>query len=90
MFPEEDMATLTKTYQQRTQRVALTWKWDEFIEKHIPRRCMLVSVGLILAGMSIPALMLIHLLPVTFFLGFVGFALAATGGIMALTYCGEI
>jgi len=84
------MATLTKTYQPGTQRMALTWKLDEFIEKLIPRRCMLVSVGLILAGMSIPALMLIHLLPVTFFLGFVGFALAATGGIMALTYCGEI
>lgn len=84
------MATLTKTYQPGTQRVALTWKWDEFIERLIPRRCMLVSVGLILAGLSIPALMLIHLLPASFFLGFVGFALAATGGVMALTFCSEI
>ena len=84
------MATLTKTYQSRTQRVALTWKWHEFIEKLIPRRCMLVSVGLILAGLSIPALMLVNLLPATFFLGFVGFALTAAGGIMALTFYGEI
>jgi hypothetical protein len=84
------MATLTKTYQPKEQRVALTWKWDEFIEKLIPRRCMLVSAGLILAGLSIPALMLFHVLPATFFLGFVGFALAATGGVMALILCGEI
>ncbi len=89
------MATLTKTYQPKTyqpktQRVASTWRWDVFIERLLPRRCMLVSVGLILAGLSLPALMLIHLLPVTFFLGFVGFALVATGGTMALIFCGEI
>jgi hypothetical protein len=51
---------------------------------------MVISVGLILAGLSIPVLMVIHLLPATFFLGFVGFALAATGGVMALIFCGEI
>lgn len=84
------MATLTKTYQPKTLPVALSWKRDKFIEKLIPRRCMLVSVGLILAGLSIPALMLIHLLPATFFLCFVGFALAAAGGVLALIFCGEV
>jgi hypothetical protein len=40
--------------------------------------------------MSIPLLMVVQLLPISLFLGFVGFALVATGGVMALIFCGEI
>jgi hypothetical protein len=40
--------------------------------------------------MSIPALMALHLLPITFLLGFVGFSLVAIGSVMALIFCGEI
>jgi hypothetical protein len=54
-----------------------------------PRPCMVVSVGLILAGLSIPFLMLLGLLPLSFVLAFLGFALTAAGGIMALIFCGE-
>jgi hypothetical protein len=84
------MATVIKTYRPHTIHVPWVLKWEEFIERFIPRRCMVISVGLILAGLSIPVLMVIHLLPATFFLGFVGFALAAIGGVMALIFCGEI
>ena len=84
------MATLTHAYKPTLARIASIKKRDEFIEKLIPRRCMVVSVGLIFAGMSIPLLMAVQLLPVTLFLGFVGFALVATGGVMALIFCGEI
>jgi hypothetical protein len=84
------MATLTHNYKPNLALIALIKKRDEFIEKLIPRRCMLVSVGLILAGFSIPVLMLLQFIPATFLLGFVGFALAATGGVLALTLCGEI
>jgi hypothetical protein len=84
------MATLTQTYKPNLARMAWVKKRDEFIEKLIPRRCMVVSVGLILAGLGIPMLMVIQWLPVTFLLGFVGFALTATGGVLALVFCGEI
>ena len=60
------------------------------IVKLIPRRCMVISTGSVLAGLSIPLLMTVGLLPVTLFLGGVGLALAAAGGLMVFTYCGEI
>jgi hypothetical protein len=84
------MATVSKIHNPKTMRIAMVGKNDELMEKHLPRRCMVVSVGQILAGMSIPALMVLHLLPVTFLLGFVGFALVASGSVMALIFCGEI
>ena len=84
------MATLSKTYKANTLLIDLTRKCNGLVEGRLPRRCMVVSVGLTLAGSSIPVLMAFHLIPVTLLLGFVGFALAATGGIMALTFCGEI
>ena len=84
------MATLTQAYKTTLARIAYIQKRDEFIEKLIPRRCMVVSVGLIFTGMSIPLLMAVQLLPVTLLLGFVGFALTATGGAMALIFYGEI
>jgi hypothetical protein len=84
------MATHTQTIGPALARIDFIKKRDDFIEKIIPRRCMVVSVGLIFAGMSIPLLMEVGLLQVSFLLGFVGFALVATGGILALIYYGEI
>jgi hypothetical protein len=71
-------------------RVGQVKKRDEFIEKLIPRRCMAVSAGLMFVGLSIPMLMLLQFVPATFLLGFAGFAFTATGGVLALTLCGEI
>jgi len=84
------MDTLAKTCEPKTMRMAMIKERDKPIRKRLPRRCMVVSVGLILAALSIPALMAIHLLPITLLLGFVGVALAASGGVMALIFCGEI
>ena len=85
------MTTLTKTYKPYPMNIARTIKIrDRFINAHLPRRCMLVSTGLILAGLSLPVLMVLDLLPVTFSLGFVGLVLVASGSVMALTFCGEI
>ena len=84
------MATLTHSFKLRHVRVAFTEKRDRIIERLMPRRCMLVSTGLILAGLSIPVLMILDVLPITLLLGFIGFALGATGGVMALVLCGEI
>jgi len=84
------MSKLTEAYTFKMARIVLIKKRDHFIEKLFPRRCMVVSVGLILAGLSIPVLMVLQILSITFLLGFVGFALVATGGVLALIFCGEI
>jgi hypothetical protein len=84
------MATLSEAYPTAFTRRAFFNKRDELIEKLMPRRCMVVSVGLIFAGMSIPMLMLVLALPLSLLLGFLGFALAATGGVLSLIFCGEI
>ena len=85
------MATLTHTYhRQYPLRLALARKIDLIIEALLPRRCMVVSVSLVLAGLSIPLLMVIGLIPVNLLLGFIGFALTAMGGVLSLTLCGEI
>jgi hypothetical protein len=84
------MAALTQTYTPVLTHIAFLEKRDKFIEKLIPRRCMVVSVGLILAGMSIPMLMVVQLIPINFILGFAGFALVEAGSVMALFFYGEI
>lgn len=84
------MATLSQAFPTTFARRAFFNKRDELIEKLMPRRCMVVSVGLIFAGMSIPMLMLVQVLPLSLLLAFLGFALAATGGVLSLIFCGEI
>ena len=84
------MATLTYSYKSNPARIAFIKKRDEIIENLMPRRCMVVSAGLIFAGLGIPLLMLIQLLPATFALCFVGFALTVIGGLLTLIRCGEI
>lgn len=84
------MVTLTQNYRPTTIRITLIRKRDALFERLLPRRSTVVSVGMILAGISIPALMAFKLLPVTLLLGFVGLALVAVGGVLALVYCGEI
>jgi hypothetical protein len=84
------MATLTHPTRPNLARIAFVKKRDKIIDEIKPRRCTLISAALMIAGLSIPMLMAVNLLPVTFWLAFAGFALAATGGVMALTLCGEI
>jgi hypothetical protein len=84
------MSTLSQNYPTVFPRRAFYNKGDELIEKLMPRRCMVFSVGLIFGAMSIPFLMLVQVLPLSLLLGFLGFVLAAAGGVLTLIYCGEI
>jgi hypothetical protein len=56
----------------------------------LPRLRTLLTVAFILGGLSMPGLMFFEVIPVNFLLGFIGLALTATGGVMALIFCGEI
>jgi len=84
------MATITQNYKPNLMYVIFVQKRDDLIEKLTPRRHMVISVGMILAGIGIPALMIFKLLPASLLLGFAGVALIAVGGVLALVCCGEI
>lgn len=84
------MNTNIKTYRPITLQNTRVKEPGKFIKKLIPRSCTALAITMILAGLSIPALMALNLLPITLVLGFAGFALAATGGVIALIFCGEI
>jgi hypothetical protein len=87
---EAPMATLTQSYKPATARIVFARKFDNLLEGLMPRRSMVVSVGMIFAGLGIPALMVFKVLPLSMFLGFLGLALIAAGGILALVWYGEI
>jgi hypothetical protein len=56
----------------------------------IPRPRTLLTAFLFLGGASIPVLLALSILPLNFLIGFIGFAMTATGSIMALVFCGEV
>ena len=84
------MATLTQSYKTHTVRMVFIRKFDNLLERLMPRPRMAVSVGMILAGMGIPVLMVFKFLPASLLLGFAGLALIAVGGVLALVCCGDI
>lgn len=84
------MATLTQNYRPNVLRLVLTRKRDDLIEKLMPRRSTVVSVGLMLAGIGVEALMVFGLLPLSLLLGLAGLAMMGVGGVLALVFCGEI
>jgi hypothetical protein len=69
---------------------AFVEKSERRVRRSSARPCMVVSVGLVLAGMGVVVLMVLGFLPLTFLMAFLGFALTAVGGVMALIFCGEI
>ncbi len=84
------MAALSKVRLIPACRVAAIGLFDKIFGRRIPRRCMVFSAGLILAGLSVPLLMAIGCLPATFPLGLLGWALVFLGGYRLLTRCGEL
>ena len=58
--------------------------------RRMPRRCTILIIGLVCAGLAIPLLMAARLLPITLLLGFLTLALLAAGGGLLLARCGEI
>ncbi len=84
------MAAFTQAYTLKLTRIAFIKKRNVFIDKILPRRCMVVSAGMILAGWGIPLFMVVQLLPATLIFGFVGFVLVATGGVLTLVFYGEV
>ncbi len=84
------MATLAQASLPKLARIALRKKRDNFLENLAPRFCMVISAGMILAGLGIPALIMIQILPASLLLCFASLTLAAFGGIMWLTFYGDL
>lgn len=55
-----------------------------------PRLCMLISVGLVLVGISLPILMVLQMIPGNLIINFLGFGMVSTGSILTLIKCGEV
>ena len=62
----------------------------EKIHIPLPHPRVVTITALLLGGPLIAALMLFEILPLSFLLGFIGFAMTGTGGILALILYGEI
>lgn len=84
------MATLIYTYRTKQIRIPLIHRIGARLAGLIPRRCMVITVGLLLLGLSIPLLMAIGLIPLTLWAFFISLSLMGIGGTLALIYCGEI
>ena len=84
------MVTVTRNYRPKPLRIAFIRKRDALIERMTPRRSTVISTAIILAGITIPALMALKLVPVTLFLGFVSLMLIAVGSVLALVRSGDI
>jgi hypothetical protein len=84
------MTVLIRTYLPSLPHIASRQPRKRFLEELLPRSCMVVSAGLMLAGLSLPTLMAVQLLPLNLLLCCAGFALVATGGILVLIMDGEL
>lgn len=84
------MATIVnRQYLVVNQKSYIKNQFDFRRFKH-PRLCMLISVGLILLGLSLPTLMVLEIIPANLLLDFLGFGLVSVGTIMTLIKCGDI
>lgn len=90
--PLEEVVMVTVIRRQNfiTYQHSYTQKRHDFRKFKHPRQCMIVSVGFILLGIGVPALMVMELIPLNLFMFFVGFGLVSTGSTIALIKCGEI
>jgi len=84
------MATLAQASVPKLARMTFMKKRDDLLENLAPRFCMVISTGMILAGLGIPALVLIQLLPASLLLCCAGFALVVFGGNMWLIFYGDL
>ncbi len=74
------------TYVSRSRLREFITEHTKWLRSILPRPCMLISVGLLLAGLSIPFLMGLTILPSSLFLGFLGMASASIGSVLTLYY----
>ncbi len=84
------MATLGKVHLTAVSRPPAANPLDTILGRLTSRRCLAISMALILGGLTLALLMAIGSLPTTLSLCLLGWALLALGGYRLLTGCGEL
>lgn len=84
------MSALSKVRLTTACRVVIWNLLDRTLGRRMPRRCTVIATGLALAGLAIPLLMAVQVLPITLLLGFATLVLLAAAGGLLLIRCGEI
>lgn len=84
------MAAIVKRQNLMTIQNTYTQNKYDFRRFMHPRICMLISVGLILVGISLPILMVLQIIPGNLEINFFGFGLVSIGSILTLIKCGEV
>jgi len=84
------MAAIVKPQNPITRQNTYTQNRYDFRRFAHPRLCMLISVGLILIGISLPILMVLQVIPGNLMNNFLGFGLVSMGSILTLIKCGEV
>lgn len=64
----------------------LARKCIRFIRNHTPRRCMILTAGMLLVGLSIPYLIGFQFIPASLPLAFSGMGITSIGAILYLYY----
>jgi hypothetical protein len=81
LLKRQNLITIQNTYTQNR------YDFRRFMH---PRLCMLISVGLILGGISLPILMVLQMIPGNLLINFLGFGLVSIGSTLTLIKCGEV
>lgn len=84
------MAVIVKRQNLMTIQNTYTQNRYDFRRFMHPRLCMLISVGLILVGISLPILMVLQVVPANLILSFLGFGMVSTGSTLTLIKWGEV
>lgn len=84
------MAAIVKSQNLMTIQNIYTQNRYDFRRFMHPRLSMLISVGLILIGISLPILMVLQMIPASLLNNFLGFGLVSIGSILTLIKCGEV
>ncbi len=66
-----------------SEQIGALTRW---LKSRLPRRCMLISTSLLLAGLGVPFLMGLTIIPASLSLGLIGMASACIGCVLTLYY----
>lgn len=84
------MATIIQSQNLLSVPDTFPKKLYDFKKFRRPRKCMLNSTSLILAGIGIPFLMVMGIIPGNLIVNFLGFGMVSIGSTSLLIKCGEI
>lgn len=84
------MATILRQQNILVNQKSYTQNRSDFRRFIHPRLCMVISIALIVVGISLPILMVFDVMPSNLILDFLGFGMVSLGSTLTLIHCGEV